>query len=179
METSNKKVMRKFVSVLLLIFLISSITASAVASSSADQSQSGQLTVTRDGICCNLDQAQIAVVDENGNIIQCELSDVHITYDKYGKIKSVTLKLKQIQKVSSTSTDPSSTAVSTSDVSSSQDANVVTTKDSASVSFNQVECSLQSSSGVIKQVQIAIVKVKFTKHGVKVIVKLKQKVKVK
>ncbi|MFZ2499220.1 hypothetical protein [Methanosarcina sp.] len=178
MGTIHKKVSRKVIFVFLFIAFIATITGSAVASSSAAQSQSCQLSVTRDGVTYNLDQAQIAIVD-NGMIRQFQISDMKITYDQKGKIKSVTVRLREVQKVSSSSTDYNIDSINVIDLSEYQDANVVTTKDSANIDLRQVQIVTEQLNGKITQNQVAVIKVKFTKHGVKVVLKTKQKLKVK
>lgn len=177
LKTSQKAVLNKVTSMLLLVALITTITGSAVASSSAEQNQNCTLMVTRDGVTYNLNQAQIEVV-ENGVVKAYQIYDLKITYDKKGKVKSVTLKMRQVQNVISSSTDSSSTVDSIKDIESSQyqDANVVTTKDSANINLNQVQATLENSNGTIKQVEVIKVKVKFLKNGkIKVVIKMKQK----
>jgi hypothetical protein len=86
--------------------------------------------------------------------------------------------MRQVQNVISSSTDSSSTVDSIKDIESSQyqDANVVTTKDSANINLNQVQATLENSNGTIKQVEVIKVKVKFLKNGkIKVVIKMKQK----
>jgi hypothetical protein len=178
MGTIHKELLKKFIFVLLFIAFIAAITGSAVASSSADQSQSCQLSVTRDGVTYNLDQAQIAVVD-NGMIKQVQISYMKIIYDKEGEIKSVIVRLREVQKVSSSSTDTNTDGINIIDSSEYQDASVVTTKDSANIDLRQVQLVTEQLNGKITQSQVAVVKVKFTKHGVKVVLKMKQKLKVK
>jgi len=133
--------------------------------------------VTRDGVTYNLNQAQIEVV-ENGVVKAYQIYDIKITYDKKGKVKSVTLKMRQVETVISSSTDSSSTVDSIKDIDSSQyqDANVETTADSATIKLNQVQATVENSNGTIKQVEVIKVKVRFMKNGqIKVVIKMKQK----
>jgi len=81
------------------------------------------------------------------------------------------VKLCEVQKVKSSSTSESVNVIESRDY---QNANVVTTKDSANVNLNQMQLALEDSNGVIKQKQVAVIKVKFTKHGVKVVIKMRQ-----
>jgi hypothetical protein len=176
-KKSQKAVLKKVMSMLLLMSLITTITGSAVASSSAEQNQNCTLVVTRDGVTYNLNQAQIEVV-EDGVVKAYQIYDIKITYDKKGKVKSVTLKMRQVENVISSSTDSSSTVDSIKDIESSQYqvANVKTTADSATINLNQVQATVENSNGTIKQVEIIKVKVKFLKNGkIKIVIKMKQK----
>jgi hypothetical protein len=74
LKTSQKAVLNKVTSMLLLVALITTITGSAVASSSAEQNQNCTLMVTRDGVTYNLNQAQIEVV-ENGVVKAYQIYD--------------------------------------------------------------------------------------------------------
>ena len=177
MKTSQKTVLNKVTSMLLLVALITTITGSAVASSSADQSQSCQLCVTRDGVTCDLGQMQFACV-ENGVATVYQVHSIIVTKDSKGKIKSVKVVLRQVEKVSSSSTDSSSTIDSAKVIESSeyQDANCCVTTDGAKINLNQAQVTCENSNGVIKQVEVIKVKVRFLKNGqIKVVIKMKQK----
>jgi hypothetical protein len=193
MKTSNKTLMKKVISMLLFVAIIATITGNAVAcsvassskgqcqscnlnvtpvaSSLAGQSQSCNLTVTRDGVTYNLSQVQIAVVDGRGAIKQFQINDIKIIKDRNGKIKSVTVKMREVQKVCFSSTVDSIKVIDSSEY---QNAKVVTTKNSANVNLNQVQLVTEQSNGVIKQSQVAVIKVKFTKNGIKVAIKMQQ-----
>lgn len=170
MITKYNSLLKKVILIFLFAAFIATITGNAAASLSADQTQSCQLSVTRYGVIYNLDQTQIAVV-ENGVLKQYQLSDIKIIYDDNGKVKKVTVKLCEVQKVKSSSTSESVNVIESRDY---QNANIVTTKDSANVNLNQMQLALEDSNGVIKQKQVAVIKVKFTKHGVKVVIKMRQ-----
>jgi hypothetical protein len=178
MKSTHKDKLKKVILLLLFVVFIATISNNALASSSAGQSQTCNLSVTRNGVTCNLDQVQIAVVD-NGTIKQFQLSSIQIIKDRNGKIKSVTVRLREVQKVSSSSTDNSIDSINVIDSNEYQNANVVTTKDSANIDLSQVQLVTEQSNGAIKQSQVAVIKVKFTKKGVKVVIKLKQNLKVK
>ncbi|MGB9929845.1 MAG: hypothetical protein ACPK85_15835 [Methanosarcina sp.] len=175
MKRAHKTLLNRCIFILLVVAFITTIPGISAASSSADQSQSCQLSVTRDGVAYNLDQVQIAVV-ENGILKQYQLSDINVIYDEQGKVKKVTVKLREIQTVKSSSTTESVNIINSYEY---QNANVVTTKDSAKINLNQVQLALEDSNGVIKQKQVAVIKVKFTKHGVKVIIKMRQVQKIR
>jgi hypothetical protein len=171
-KTSQKALMNKVMSMLLFVSLITTITGSAVASSAAEQGQSCQLCVTRDGVTCDLSQAQFAVV-ENGVATAYQVQSIIVVKDKYGKIKSVNVKLRQVEKGSSSSTVDSAKVIESSQY---QDANCVVTTDSANINLNQAQVTCENSNGVIKQVEVMKVRVKFLKDGtIKVVIKMKQK----
>jgi hypothetical protein len=148
----------------------------ATAGSSADQGQSATLSVSRDGVSYDSGQAQIAQVD-NGEINQASSNDLKIVYNKNGNVKKVVAKLKEVQKVDSWSNDNDYNEI---DTSSEQGFSVSQTEDAVDINFNQLQHAAEASDGVIKQKQVAVLKVKLKKNGEeKVTVKLKQKLKVK
>ena len=154
----------------------------AVAGSSADQGQSATLSVTRDGVGYNSDQVQVAQVDD-GEINQASSNNLKVVLDENGNVKKVVVKLKEVQEVDSQSNDVgSNNDVDSNEIetTSEQGFSVKNTENGVDVNINQLQHAEEESDGVIKQKQVAVVKVKFKKNGeTKVVVKLKQKQKVK
>lgn len=150
---------------------------SAAAASTANQAQSAQLSVTRNEVNYNWDQVQYAAVD-NGRIDETSMGSIKVTKNKKDEIKKVTLRLREVQEVGSSSTDDSNNAIDSSTY-QDQGANIEATKDSANIKTNQLQLTSKESNGVIKQTQVTVIKVKLTKDGVKTTVKMKQKSKTK
>jgi hypothetical protein len=175
MKTLNESALKKFIFLLICAALMVTCIGSAAASSSADQVQSGQLSVTRDEVISNSNQDQLAAVD-NGAIGQTSLNSLKVVTNKKGEVKKVTMKLIEVQNVDSSSTVDSTNAI---DTSAYQDVNVVKTENGANIDFNQAQMASEQSGGVIKQKQVAVVKVKFKKGDTIVKIKMKQKQKVK
>ncbi len=172
METSHKAVSNKVILILLFVAFIATFTCCAAASSSAEQSQTCNLIVTRNGVNYDIGQMQIACV-ENGVATAYQCNKIIITKDKYGKIKSVKVVLRQVEKVSSSSPIDSVKVIESSEY---QDANCCVTTDGANIKLNQAQVTCENSNGVIKQVEVMKVKVKFMKNGqIKVVIKMKQK----
>jgi hypothetical protein len=153
---------------------------SVAASSSADQGQLAHLSVTRDEVSYYSGQGQLATVD-NGEIEQTSMSKIKVVKDKDDNIKKVKVKLREVQEIDSSSTDDSTNAIDSNaiDLREYQEANIATTKDSADIGTYQSQQASMTSNGVIKQKQVTVITVKFTKEGVKTTVKMKQKQKAK
>jgi hypothetical protein len=137
----------------------------AVAGSSATQGQSAE------------------IIDGDGEITQAGQASVKVVSDKNGNVKKVVAKLKEVQQVDSRSDDGDSNEIGTNsneiDTYSEQGFSASNTENGVNVNFDQLQHAEETSDGVIKQKQVAVVKVKFKKNGeTKVVVKLKQKQKV-
>ena len=174
-KISNGSVLKKIVFLLICAALMTTCMDCVAASSTAGQVQTAQISVTRDGVSYDMNQQQAAAVD-NGEIEQASMVKQKVVYDKNGNIKKVTLKMRQVQEVDSSSTDDSTNAI---DLEAYQYANIATTENGANIGLEQAQLASEESGGEIKQKQVTVIKVKFKKDGVKTTVKMKQKQQVK
>ena len=159
----------------LLICTALMVTPISSAAASASQSQTGELSVTNGEVNYYVDQEQsVEMINGDGGLNQAQQNNVKVVDNNEGGVKILTVRMSEVQKVDTSSSDYSKNNIDHIATPKSNEVKTISVSKDGSASIDLSQTQTEMSDRDLNQQQTAFLKVIDTNNRVIGIVHLQQ-----